>query len=49
MKRSRLQQTISKTHAANGKHEAEIIVVDGGSTDDTIDIAEQCGASGISK
>ena len=36
--------TISKTNAANGKHEAEIIVVDGGSTDDTLAIAEQCGA-----
>ncbi len=40
-----IAQTISKTNAANGKHEAEIIVVDGGSTDDTISIAEQCGAT----
>lgn len=40
-----IAQTISKTHAANSKHEAEIIVVDGGSTDDTISIAEQCGAT----
>ena len=37
--------TIGKTHAANGKHELEIIVVDGGSSDDTIAIAEQCGAT----
>jgi rSAM/selenodomain-associated transferase 2 len=39
-----IAQTISRTHAANGKHEAEIIVVDGGSSDDTISIAEDCGA-----
>ncbi len=37
--------TITKTRAANGKHEAEIIVVDGGSTDDTIAIAKQYGAT----
>ncbi len=40
-----IAKTISIVHAANGKHEAEIIVVDGGSTDDTISIAEQCGAT----
>ncbi len=39
-----IAETISKTHAANGKHEAEIIVVDGGSIDDTVAIAKQCGA-----
>lgn len=40
-----IAQTITGTQAANGKYEAEIIVVDGGSTDDTISIAEQCGAT----
>lgn len=40
-----IAKTINIVHAANGKHEAEIIVVDGGSTDDTISIAEQCGAT----
>jgi len=40
-----IAQTISKTHAANGEHEAEIIIVDGGSSDDTIHIAKQCGAT----
>src|SRR4051794_25811324 len=39
-----IAKTISKIHLADGKHAAEIIVVDGGSTDDTIGIAEQCGA-----
>ena len=42
---SQIAQTISKTHAANGNHEAEIIVVDGGSSDNTKAIAEQCGAT----
>src|SRR4051812_15173529 len=37
--------TISKTSAAKGKHEVEIIVVDGGSTDDTCRIASQMGAT----
>lgn len=36
---------ISKTRAANKKYEAEIIVADGGSTDDTIAIAERYGAA----
>jgi rSAM/selenodomain-associated transferase 2 len=40
-----IARTISKTYAANRKYEVEIIVVDGGSTDDTIAIAKQCGAT----
>lgn len=43
----RIAQTINKTHAANGKLEAEIIVVDGGSTDETMRIATACGAKAI--
>ncbi len=39
-----IAQTIRKINAANGKYELEIIVVDGGSYDDTIVIAEQCDA-----
>ncbi len=40
-----IAQTISKTHAGNGKCEVEIIIVDGGSTDDTVAIAKQCRAT----
>ncbi len=40
-----IANTISIVHTANCKYEAEIIIVDGGSTDDTISIAEQCGAT----
>lgn len=42
-----IARTINLTIAANCRHEAEIIVVDGGSSDDTINIAEQCGATVI--
>ncbi|WP_257667670.1 TIGR04283 family arsenosugar biosynthesis glycosyltransferase [Parapedobacter tibetensis] len=37
-------QTISKTHAANRTNEAEIIVVDGGSSDNTKALAKESGA-----
>ncbi|MEO7311897.1 MAG: TIGR04283 family arsenosugar biosynthesis glycosyltransferase [Chitinophagaceae bacterium] len=39
-----IAKTISQTYTANGIHEIEIIVADGGSTDETIRIAEKCGA-----
>src|SRR5687768_12629910 len=41
---NQIAQTIRKTHAANGGHEIEIIVADGGSTDGTMAIAKACGA-----
>ena len=34
-----IAETISKTHAANVEHQIEIIVADGGSTDETVTIA----------
>ena len=39
-----IEQTISKIHAANGAHEIEIIVADGGSTDETVPIALRSNA-----
>jgi rSAM/selenodomain-associated transferase 2 len=39
-----IAQTISKINASNGEHQIEMIVVDGGSTDETVSIAENCGA-----
>lgn len=41
----RIARTISVTHTAIGKHVAEIIVVDSGSTDDTLKIAKRSGAT----
>lgn len=38
-------KTISRINVAKGEYEAEIIVVDGGSIDDTIAIAKQFGAT----
>jgi len=39
-----IAETIRKIHAANNQHDIEIIVVDGGSNDQTASIAEKCGA-----
>jgi len=43
----RIAQTISKIHASNSTHEIEIIVVDGGSTDDTLALAKECRAIAV--
>jgi len=37
-----IAKTIKQTYLASGNNETEIIIVDGGSTDDTINIAERC-------
>ena len=42
-----IEQTISKTLAAKGAHETEIIVVDGGSADETVAIAKSNGAIAV--
>ena len=39
-----IRKTINKIQANKGTHAVEIIVVDGGSSDQTISIAEKCGA-----
>ena len=41
----RIAKTIKLSCTATGNHETEIIIVDGGSTDGTINIAEQCKAT----
>src|ERR1700730_5521976 len=40
----RIAQTINKAYAANGEHEIEIVVADGGSADETVSIAKNSGA-----
>jgi rSAM/selenodomain-associated transferase 2 len=39
-----IANTIRQVHAANNGHAIEIVVVDGGSADGTVDIATRCGA-----
>lgn len=39
-----IEQTITKTVLAKGAHNIEIIVSDGGSSDETVAIAKKCGA-----
>ena len=42
-----VEQTISKIFAANGGHEIEIVVADGGSVDETVSIAKSSGATAL--
>lgn len=42
-----LAETISGLYAVNTGHELEIIVVDGGSTDETLAVARKCGAIAV--
>jgi rSAM/selenodomain-associated transferase 2 len=40
-----IAHTINQANAANAGHKAELMVVDGGSSDNTIELASQCGAT----
>lgn len=42
-----LAETISGLYAVNTGHELEVIVVDGGSTDETLAVARKCGAIAV--
>lgn len=42
-----IAQTIGKTQTARGEYPIEIIIVDGGSTDDTVNIAKKSGATTV--
>ncbi|MDP4284756.1 MAG: TIGR04283 family arsenosugar biosynthesis glycosyltransferase [Bacteroidota bacterium] len=44
---SQIAETIRKTLAARGDHETEIIIVDGGSMDNTVSIARECGVKTV--
>ena len=40
-------QTIKGIHAANKGHEIELVIIDGGSSDETVSIAQSCGATAL--